>query len=112
MGLDREEVQEILGKVSHSTNTDYNVGALAVMLAASDPDDAELQEELLTALVYQQTIKYDMQSNGIAALTQGIAGALGISKQQVEVAGKKVYQMIVDQQEAANETQSNDSDKD
>lgn len=109
MSLDREQVQEILGKVSHSTNTDYNVGALAAMLAASDPSDAELQEELLTALVYQQTVKYDTQSNAIAALTQGIAGALGISRERVEAAGKQVYQMIVEQQEAANETQSDDS---
>lgn len=112
MSLNREEVQEALGKISHSNNTDYNVGALAALMAAADPSDAELQEELLSALVYQQTIKYDTQSNSIAALTQGVAGALGISRERVEAAGKQVYQMIVEQQEAANETQQNDSHKD
>lgn len=118
--LNREEVEDSLKAVLlDNGNMDYNLGALSALyhLVDTAQEGAEdLQQELVTAMVYQQTMKYTKQTTDLSNLTNFIARKVGIPQDKLEKAGKTVQDYIVAEQtarkEAANETQQHDGEQD
>lgn len=116
MSLTREQIEQTLQDSLIDGNTDYNLGVLAALYYNVDTDQGDAEQtkgELVTAMVYQQTMKFTRDSTALGRMTQTIAGAVGISKEELQVAQKEVQEYVVAEQrarqEAANETQPNDS---
>lgn len=116
MYIEREQVEDVLEKILHQSNTDYNLGILSALyyLVDTESEDAEeTHQELVTAMVYQQTMKYNRFAGELSGMTNAVAQQLGIPRDKLEVASKNVQEYIVAEhkarQEAANETQPNDS---
>lgn len=105
MPLSLDEVQNIAESVSSSDNLDFQLGVVSALYAATE--DADARQKLATSLVYLQTRMVNDTMAAVTSNSRTLMQSLGITSEQMELAGSQVREMIQKEKEREQSSSEN-----